>query len=259
MKKILILLVIMILVLCGCGDNQSSGTDKPYEVKKSEKYENQEITNPYELTYSGDIIIKLLDKVEEIEAQRRQNVLKSAENDPNFDYSLVKNYKYDLILLDDDNIPELVVSEPDSWVGLYVYNKGKYVFAMEDSVKELGGWTYGSVDNQSYEYIPKANVVYNTGSEYKNFVNYYNFYTLEELGLKPIYNQKLNVLHFLDDNGNKIPDEGEKYKQDLKVYYYGDKEISEQEFDEYIVEGIYENFFGTKSFEDFKIALNNLD
>ena len=71
-----------------------------------------------------------------------------------------EGYTYQLIYVNKDKIPELVVNDKTNYncdVSLYTYGKGKVRTVMDR-------WMYGQAGALSYLYIPKKNVIYSDGS-----------------------------------------------------------------------------------------------
>ena len=71
-----------------------------------------------------------------------------------------EGYTYQLIYVNKDKIPELVVNDTTNYncdVSLYTYGKGKVRTVMDH-------WMYGLAGALSYLYIPKKNVIYSDGS-----------------------------------------------------------------------------------------------
>lgn len=228
-KSFLFIILTLILVLVGCSSNK--GSDKPYEVSLKGNYENAKEIDAYKLKYDEKIIKAYEEKIDELEKKRREEIYMKAESDKNFDYSSVKNLRYELILLNDDNIPELVAGEEDSWLNIYTYVDGKVVSTGNNNEKQF---VIGENGSQRIEYIPKAGIVYTIRSDYAGMINYYDFKVLNENNkFDKMYSKDLYELHFDDINGNKIPDDGEQYSEDIHKYFFGDKEINKDEYMSY--------------------------
>ena len=256
MKKIIFLMIIISLVaLTGCG---SKGEVEPYTVTYDDSYEDYDVKDPYELKYSEDIINAYVEKIDELEKNRRERLITEYEENSNLDYSTIKNIKYDLGFINDDNIPELIASEEESWVGIYTYKNNKIVFIGSYSNEPMT-FDWGSEGNQSYEYIPKGSIIYNVRTDYGKLIYYYNYRKLtKDFKIENLYSEKLYLLHFEDINNNKIPEDDERYSQEIHHFFFGDKEIDEQRFRKYNITDVYENLFGTKNAEEMKYELEEL-
>ena len=73
--------------------------------------------------------------------------------------------RYDLIHVDDDGTPELVICHPGYSVYLYSYYNGEVHTLMD-------GWGYGAFGNAGYQYIPEYNMLYNGNSDYAGALYY---------------------------------------------------------------------------------------
>lgn len=139
-----------------------------------------------------------------------------------------KNITYDLIYVDQDDIPELVISRFGYWASLYTIYNGKAMPVLDHAV-------YGAMGNVGYEYIKKKNVIYNSNADYAG-AEYYQFYGKISKGKLVNRNKdELCIKHYKDRNNNGMPDQNE-YVDDA-LYYYGNKQVSKATFDKYTVKG----------------------
>ena len=153
-----------------------------------------------------------------------------------------KNIKYDLIYVDNDKVPELVISRFGYWVSLYTIYNGKAVAVLDHAA-------YGAMGNAGYEYIAKKNTIFNSNSDFAG-AEYYQFYGKISKGKLVNRNKKeLVIKHYKDKNGNGMPDQNEYV--DNALYYYGDKQVSKATFDKYTVSG-------TKTFINGKISYSKI-
>lgn len=111
--------------------------------------------------------------------------------------------KYDLIYLDADDIPELVLGR-DSWISMYTWRNGR-IYALTDSGY---GWSYNTWGNFGYSYVPYTGIITYDGSYYGEI--YYVFY--EKLNSDREWQKILEykTYMFVDANGNDQWDEGEE-------------------------------------------------
>ncbi len=144
---------------------------------------------------------------------------------------------YDLIYVDDNDVPELVADMTGYYVSLFTYTDGQVRTLMDR-------WGYGAMGIPGYEYAPRANVIYNINVDFAGAM-YYKFYMKigAEGQVEDYYDQSLTLWNFDDLNGNGAPDEGELLED--PIYRYGDQVISEAEFDAYQIPGTYEMIQGT--------------
>lgn len=154
---------------------------------------------------------------------------------------------YDLIYVDDNDVPELVADMTGYYMYLYTYADGQVHTLMD-------GWGYGAAGIPGYEYIPRANVIYNRNVDFAGAM-YYEFYMKigVEGQLEDYYDQALTLWNFDDLNGNGSPDEGELLEE--PIYRYGDQVISEAEFDAYQIPGTYEMIQGAMTQDQVLEAL----
>jgi len=139
---------------------------------------------------------------------------------------------YNLIYLDDDGTPELVIGMQGYWVSLYTYKDGVIYEIMDQ-------WGYGAGGNHGYDYLPYEGVVCNLNADYAGLVLYESYYMLDK-------NYELNdgfwlMQSYEDEEGNVLFDESdEDYDENNWHFYYEDREITEEEYDMYCIEGEYE-------------------
>ncbi len=157
---------------------------------------------------------------------------------------------YDLIYVDDNDVPELVADMTGYYVSLFTYTDGQVRTLMDR-------WGYGAAGIPGYEYVPRANVIYNRNVDFAGAM-YYEFYMKigAEGQLEDYYDQSLTLWNFDDLNGNGAPDEGEELLED-PIYRYGDQVISEAEFDAYLIPGTYEMIQGAMTQDQILAALEN--
>lgn len=139
---------------------------------------------------------------------------------------------YNLIYLDEDEVPELALGMEGYWVSLYTYQDGA-VYELMDQ------WPYGAGGNHGYEYIPHENVIRNYNTDYAGLVLYESYYMMDE-------NYELNdgfwlMQSYEDEEGNVLMEESdEDYDANNWHFYYEEQEISAEEYDSYCIDGEYE-------------------
>ena len=158
-----------------------------------------------------------------------------------------KNITYDLIYVDGDKTPELVISRFGYWVSLYTIYNGKAVAVMDQAV-------YGAMGNTGYDYIKKKNVIHNSNADFAG-AEYYNFYGKISKGkLVDRNKEELCIKHYVDKNKNGMPDQNEY--TDKSLYYYGKKQVSKATYEKYTVKGKLEMIMGKISYSKMLKKLN---
>lgn len=161
------------------------------------------------------------------------------------------NLKYDLIYVDDDEIPELVSGHPGYVVSLYTYRDGTLYTLMDT-------WPYGAFGNSGYAYAPGKNSLRNYDADHAGAIMYTTYMTISEDYSLEIVAEIVDY-QFDDINGNGVPDEGEWDSDDYEgaSYIYVDNEllpISDEEYAAYDL-GDYEYFVGEISYDELQAAL----
>lgn len=174
--------------------------------------------------------------------------IKELETSGDPDYNL----KYDLIYVDDDEIPELVSGHPGYSVSLYTYRDGVLYTLMEK-------WGYGAFGVSAYEYAPRKNSLRNYDADHAGAVMYTTYMTISEDSSLEIV-VTIKSCHFNDIDGDGYPD-GEELESeesyDVTDYISVDGEyvlISEEEYAAYDL-GDYEFFVGEMSYDELRTAL----
>lgn len=150
---------------------------------------------------------------------------------------------YSLVYLDSDDTPELLAANNGSAINLYTYANGKLYTIFEE-------WTYGAGGNAGYEYAEKENLIRNYTSDFAGLIQYVNYYTVDEnFEITPYYDKELKIYMFNDINGDGMPDEGEYEENNLTEhkYFFGEDEVSKEDFDKYLKNGNFKFFEGTKN------------
>lgn len=163
---------------------------------------------------------------------------------------------YNLIYLDDDNVPELVMGLNGYFVSLYTFIDGGIVTVMDK-------WPYGAGGNPGYEYLEKTGIVYNTNSDMAGAIMNYTYWewNSENKELTQKYDSPLYVRYLNDLDGDGEFDytgDGENIMTEIPVYYFGDSKISEEEFKSHQIEGEYKHIDGKLSFDELVEKLNSL-
>lgn len=125
--------------------------------------------------------------------------------------------KYDLIYIDDDEIPELVAGVNGYYVSLYTYSEGKVYRLMDD-------WGYGAMGNFGYNYVPERNWLRNYNTDYAGAILYTTYMTVTQGNVIDV-SMQIKVCNFDDTNGNGAPDgnEWESLGRSGAVYIDGEE------------------------------------
>lgn len=188
-------------------------------------------------------------KEEKVISYKQAYIEKIQEIEQSKDVS--ENKTYNLVYINDDNIPELISANNGYSISAYTFKDGKTYTLFEY-------WPYGAMGNKGYEYIEKENIIRNYNSDFAGLMEYVTFYTIDEnLEIKSCYDKDLVKYNFDDVNENGGPDEGEYDENDFKTYsyYYGEKEITEKEYNEYLKDGEYIFLEGIKTASEMKNEL----
>ncbi len=149
---------------------------------------------------------------------------------------------YDLLYVDEDEVPELAAGVDGYYVSLYTYSEGNVYMLMDK-------WPYGAMGNAGYEYAPKKNNLRNYNSDYAGAIVYTTYMAVNkqhELDTEA----QIKTVNFDDANQNGILDEEEMGS----VGYYGisylyGEQVSDEEWASYDA-GEYEMLQGTMSLEE---------
>ena len=143
------------------------------------------------------------------------------------------DYSYNLIYIDEDDVPELVVDNNGYYLYLYTYKDG-HVVPFGD---EFG---YGAGGVADYEYAPKKNCLRYWNNDYAGIVCYLDFLSIHDNKMVEDYTCKMDNYDDLDGNG--YPSEDEMTEEALAnatgstSYYANDKSLSQDAIEKKIEE-----------------------
>lgn len=112
---------------------------------------------------------------------------------------------YNLIYIDNDDIPELVTGYDGYWVSMYTYADGEIYTLMDH-------WGYGVMGNTGYQYAPKLNSIRNYNTDYAGLI-LWTAYASNTDNSELEWSTVIETYYFDDKNGNDIPDEDEPYSE----------------------------------------------
>ena len=151
-----------------------------------------------------------------------------------------ESIQFALIDLIDNGVPELVADHPG-------YNASVFTCVDEGIVTLMDQWPYGAMGNAGYEYLPGKNVIHNSNMESAGAIIYESYMKVNDnYDIVNIYDEDISVRYIRDTNADGIVD-GEDEYSDMPIYYYGETEISEEEYTSYQILGEYETIKGTMS------------
>lgn len=134
---------------------------------------------------------------------------------------------YDLIYVDDDDIPELVAGKNGYYVSLYTFKDGHVHCHMHH-------WTYGAMGNAGYYYSPGKNLFKNTNHDYAGAIEYDSFSsTRENDQIEADYSARYTW--FNDADGDGTPSDEELATLDYNTPFseaywnYTDKDMTNDE------------------------------
>ncbi len=165
--------------------------------------------------------------------------------------NLDDSYSYNLIYLDDDDVPELVIDNYGYYFFLYSYKDGHVVPVGED-------FGYGAGGIADYEYVPKKNCIRYWNSDYAGIVCDLHFISIHDG--KIVYDYTCQMDNYDDLDGNGYPSEDEMTEEALAKatgstsYYANDKSLSQDVIEkkiEELQEYEYETIHGQYDSVDF--------
>lgn len=129
--------------------------------------------------------------------------------------------KFDLVYIDDDEIPELAAGLDGYYLSLYTFRDGRVYRLMDD-------WGYGIHGNPGYEYVPRRNSLRFYSTEYAGailYTSYLNVNNQNELDMVTVM-----TYNFDDANDNGVFDDNEMESLgNYSVSYIDEREISVEE------------------------------
>lgn len=140
-----------------------------------------------------------------------------------------ENYTYELIYVNDDDIPELVIDNLGYYVSMYSYKDG-YVSCYMDH------WPYGAMGNVGYTYVPRKNIIFNSNYDHAGLIEYVTYGSMREDGTLGT-DYEAEYLYFNDVDGDGSPSSGEYWDEvddDYHLYdafYYNntDQDMTDDE------------------------------
>lgn len=142
---------------------------------------------------------------------------------------LDKNLKYDLVYIDEDDTPELVIENKGLYISLYTYDKEQ-----KCAVELIYHSAITSSEDAEYTYAKKQNIIKSTKDEYAGVIRHYIFQKIENNTLVSALPYSLSTWLTEDKNKNGLYDEDEQTSTFTKTYCYMDDgqitEVAEEIF-----------------------------
>ena len=151
-----------------------------------------------------------------------------------------ESIQFALINLIDNGVPELVA-------GHFGYDVSVFTCVDEGIVTLMDQWPYGAMGNMGYEYLPGQNIIRNYNMESAGAIVYESYMKVDNsYEIVNIYGEDISIRYIKDTNADGIVDGEDEYSDD-PIYYYGETEISEEEYTSYQIAGEYEQIEGSMS------------
>ena len=145
-----------------------------------------------------------------------------------------KELTYKLIYINEDEIPELVVSQNGYFVSVFTYApEGQYGDVKEVNVL-LENCGYGAMGNVGYYYLPKDNIIYNYNADFAGAAGTTWYGYINE-------NNQLDSKYTIYFEDIDMQDDSEECK-----YYFNGKEISKDLYETYKIDGNFKFIEGNK-------------
>ncbi len=147
--------------------------------------------------------------------------------------NLEGDFSYNLIYVDDDDIPELVVDSEGYYINLYSFKDGQ-------AIPLERNFGYGAAGIGGYDYAPKKNCVKFSDADYAGLTCSINYMGIVDNRLRMIY--YCNIDNYDDLDGNGYPSEDEMTEEALAKakgsisFSAADKSLSEAEIEKCINE-----------------------
>lgn len=155
--------------------------------------------------------------------------------------------QYDLIYIDSDDIPELVIDVKGYQIYVYTYSNGK--------INELINSPYGAGANTSYKYLTKNSIVCAVSKGDAGATWYNMYYKLSDKHmLENLYDGEI-VMRLWDDKNNNGRFDSNEYSGGTSHYYYNNKEITSEEYEKLEIPGDYKWIGGNITKEEILLKL----
>lgn len=185
-RKLIALLLGACLLLSSCelGSNSKKKTghiskkevnEEVDEDEESEEIDETDSTEETEATTEETIETTVETEIEEIIPDYQNDYIVAMDDFINLYFGDSEELTFDLIYVNEDSIPELVIGQEGFHVSLFTWKDGEVITLMDM-------WPYGAFGNAGYAYYPKQNIMYNRDSDYAGAMYYESYFWIGEDG-----------------------------------------------------------------------------
>lgn len=148
---------------------------------------------------------------------------------------------FELIYVDEDDIPELAAGRRGFYVSVFTYGENGLTTVMDQ-------WTYGAMGIAGYEYSPYNNVMRNYDADYAGQILWLNYWMIGDNGeYQDVYKRSLCTSLYNDIYEMK---DSVEFDENKWYYFYGEEEITKEEYEEYLIDGEYQYIELGENFEE---------
>ena len=191
-------------------------SDKNQKIKNLEVQINNLNDKINNLKDNTDILDESSIKIDSKVATEYLNIInKTMGDDPEIDI------KGDLIYFNNDNIPDLLISNTDYWTSVYIYENGT-------AKNVIDKWTYGTSGNAGYSYLENKGIVLNYNTALAGAVITKTISILNEQYI-------FDTLSHTQNGADISPDELKEVNEFLNEYggyFYNGNKLSMQEYND---------------------------
>lgn len=254
MKKVLVfgLCLTMILSMTACGEEKSSKKKKHKDKEKVEKeIEAIDEAIEEEITESEDSAIEVVEEVTEQTEETSEQTEPLLSYDYNYQEDYIKTiddflgnqdpeyFVFDLVFVDEDDIPELVIGEAGYYVNLYTYSNDEVHVVMDF-------FPYGAFGNHGYFYYPFENKITNSDSDYAGALMYESQYKIDE-DCSLVFDGPERWFQMFPEDAR---DPWESIDPDTIYYFVDGVEVSEEEYNLYNPSGFGRMLSGQYTYDE---------
>lgn len=248
------IILVMSAAMTGCGNDSNKAAEvsierKPEQVKE-DVVEVEEVNETAEEQVPVQEEVKEVSYVDLYKEAIENFVLTKGNSEED-----LSKYRFDLIYFDEDDVPELVMGKRGYYVDLYTVIDGQIVVIIDN-------WAYGAGGNAGYDYLEKQGIVYNSNSDSAGAEEYETYWKWDAKAknLENAYDEELCMRYvYYDINGDGITDFTDILEGGLTdevLYFYGDENITYEEYLKYTFPGEYKPICGEMTYDDIMSKLN---
>lgn len=148
---------------------------------------------------------------------------------------------FELIYVDDDDIPELAAGRQGFYVSVFSYGPQGITTIVDQCV-------YGAMGIAGYEYSPRDNVMRLYDADYAGAILWLDYWMIgENKEREEFYDKALCCSSY---NGIYEMVDGVEFNEDVLYYFYGEELIAPEEYASYLIDGDYRYIELGKSYEE---------